>query len=318
MPHRSAGTQRAFDIAVVSGVGIDTNVYLQRRDIDFAVEANFTENVDYVGQAGGYTARGFARLGKRTALIDTVGDDYQGRFIREELQRDGINVDALFTDAQGTRRSVNFMYIDGRRKNFYDGKGAMSYLPDSATCRSVLQQTRLAHFNIINWSRHLLPVARELGLTISCDLQDVVTAEDSYRQDYVKHADILFFSATNFDDPSPLIRSYLQAKQERIVLVGLGDRGCALGTGEEIRYWPAVNLREPIVDTNGAGDALVVGFLSSYCMDGFSLEDSVLRAQIAARYTCSVRANSSHLITRQRLDQYFEALKGETGKAKSS
>jgi sugar/nucleoside kinase (ribokinase family) len=317
MPHRSAGTKRAFDIAVVSGVGIDTNVYLQGRDIDFAVEANFTENVDYVGQAGGYTVRGFARLGKRTALIDTVGDDYHGRFVREELQRDGIDIRALYTDALGTRRSINFMYADGRRKNFYDGKGAMSYVPDGAACRRILEQTWLVHFNIINWSRHLLPAAKELGLTISCDLQDVVTAEDSYRQDYVDHADILFFSATNFHDPAPLMRSYLHADPERIVLVGMGERGCALGSSGGIRYWPAVDLPEPIVDTNGAGDALVVGFLSSYCMDGFSIEDSMLRAHIAARYTCSIRGNSSHLITRQRLDQYFDALKGETGGGKS-
>jgi hypothetical protein len=46
-------------------------------------------------------------------------------------------------------------------------------------------------------------------------------------------------------------------------------------------------------------------------MDGFSLEDSVLRAQIAARYTCSIKASSSSLITRQQLDQYFDALKGQ-------
>ena len=58
---------RKFDVAVVGNVGIDTNVYIAGADIDFGVESNFTENLDYVGQAGGYAARGYAQLGKRTA-----------------------------------------------------------------------------------------------------------------------------------------------------------------------------------------------------------------------------------------------------------
>ena len=311
MLRRSSGKERAFDVVVVSGAGIDTNVYLPGRDIDFVVEANFSENIDYVGQAGGYSARGFAQLGKRTALIDYVGGDYHGSFIREEMQRDGIDIRAVFADPLGTRRSINFMYQDGRRKNFYDAKGAMAITPDGAACQEILRETWLAHFNIINWSRHLLPVAKDLGLTISCDLQDVVTVEDPYRKDYIDHADILFCSATNFEDPSSLVRAYLRANPERIIVAGLGDRGCALGTKDGVSFWPAVDLPKPVIDTNGAGDALAVGFLTSYCMDGFSLEDSVLRAQIAARYTCSIKASSSSLLTRQKLDQYFDALKGQ-------
>ena len=121
-------TGKTFDVVVVGNVGIDTNVYLRRADIDFTVESNFTENVDYVGQAGGYTSRGFAQLGKKTAFIGYVGDDHNGRFIREEFRRDGIDTDALFIDPSGTSRSINFMYQDGRRKNFYDGKEAFSGL----------------------------------------------------------------------------------------------------------------------------------------------------------------------------------------------
>ena len=141
-----------------------------------AAKSNFTENLDYVGQAGGYASRGYAQLGKRTAFIGYVGDDFSGRFIREEFARDGIDQSAVFVDPAGTSRSVNFMYRDGRRKNFYDGKSHMQLQPDRAVCRSVLAQSRLAHFNIPNWARTLLPIAKELGVTIACDLQDVVTA----------------------------------------------------------------------------------------------------------------------------------------------
>ncbi len=62
----------------------------------------------------------------------------------------------------------------------------------------------------------------------------------------------------------------------------------------------------PVIDTNGAGDALAVGFLSSYVLDGYSLEDSIRRGQIAARYTCTQKASSANLITRDSLDRYFQ------------
>ena len=100
-------------------------------------------------------------MGKHTAFIGYVGDDFSGRFIREELARDGIDQSAVFADPAGTSRSINFMYRDGRRRNFYDGKRHMSLQPDRAICRSVLEQSRLAHFNIPNWARTLLPSARE-------------------------------------------------------------------------------------------------------------------------------------------------------------
>lgn len=297
-----------FDVAVIGNVGIDTNIYFASDQVDFNREASFTENLDYVGQAGGYASRGYAQLGKRTAFIGYVGDDYSGRFVREELVQDGIDASALFIDPAGTSRSINFMYRDGRRKNFYDGKSHMHLQPDLDACRAILAQSHLAHFNIPNWGRVLLPMAGELGLVIACDLQDVVSPDDSYRQDFIRSADFLFFSAVNQADPAPLILAFLRIKPSLVILSGMGRRGCALGTRQGIQYFPPVLMDAAVVDTNGAGDALAVGFLSSHVLDGYSLEDSLHRGQIAARYTCTQKASSSHLITNELLDRYFITL----------
>lgn len=297
------------EVAVIGNIGIDTNVYLPGKDIDWAVEANFTENLDYVGQAGGYASRGYARLGHRTRFIGCVGADFGGRQIREELARDGIDTGALFLDPAGTSRSVNIMYRDGRRKNFYDGKSHMSLHPDPELCRKALAGCRLAHFNIPDWARRLLPMAKELGLTIACDLQDLVKARDPYRQDFIDAADILFFSAANHGDPTPLIRGFLRGHPDRIVVSGMGAKGCALGTKEGIQFFSPEPMDLPIMDTNGAGDGLAVGFLSSYVLGGRSLADSIRRGQIVARYTCALRATTSAMISAEQLEQYFQESK---------
>ena len=73
-----------FDVVVIGNVGIDTNIYHAGSDINFDLESGFTENIDYVGNAGGYSSRGFAQLGYRCAFIGYVGDDYSGNFILSE------------------------------------------------------------------------------------------------------------------------------------------------------------------------------------------------------------------------------------------
>ena len=78
-----------------------------------------------------------------------------------------------------------------------------------------------------------------------------------------------------------------------------------LGTREKIQFFPAVHMDLPVIDTNGAGDGLAVGFIAGYVLGDYSIEESVLRGQIAARYTCAQRASSSDLISEELLDGYF-------------
>lgn len=289
------------EVVVIGCAGVDTQVYLPGQDVDWSVEANFTENLDTPGQAGVYASRGYAALGRRVALIANLGEDTCGTLVRETLRGDGIDTRGVFADPAGTARSINFMYRDGRRKNFYDARADSGTRPDHALCRRILTGARLAHLHLADWARHLLPMVRDLGLTVACDLQDVVDLRDPYRQDFIEGADILFFSSANHADPSPLIRSFLKGHPGRIVLAGMGPRGCALGTEAGIAFFPPEPLDRPVVDTNGAGDSLAVGFLTSHILEGRSLVESVRRGQIAARHACTLRGTSSGLITAEEL-----------------
>jgi acarbose 7IV-phosphotransferase len=297
-----------FDITVVGAVGIDTNIYMPGKDIDFNVEANFSENIDYIGQAGGYSARGFCKLDKDTAFIGYVGDDFLGQYIKIIMKEDGIDTSGIFIDPSGTRRSCNFMYKDGRRKNFYDGKGNMNLMPDLEQCRKILNTSKVAHFSIENWSRYLLQIAKDEGNIISCDIQDVVDVNDQYRKDYIEYADVLFFSSVNFIEPEPIMRKFAGDNTGKIIICGMGDKGCATFINGTFRRYDIVKLDIPVIDTNGAGDGLATGFLTSYLLDGYSVENSILRGQITARYTCGQKASTDNLITRDKLDAYFKTI----------
>ncbi len=292
-----------MDVVVIGNAGIDTCVYLHGDRIDESVEANFTQNIDAVGQAGGYASRGYAALGYKTAFIGALGDDHAGRWVREQLAVEGVDLGGCFLDPLGTARSINLVFADGRRKNFYDGKSHMILEPDPDALRPILAGARLAHVNIPNWARRLLPLLRELRVPIAVDVQDVVASEDPYRADFVDAADVLFFSAANHPDPTPVMRAYWSRNPRLTQVVGMGARGCALGIAGDVRFFSPPPLDRPIVDTNGAGDALAVGFLSATLLEGLTPDTGIHWGQAAARHICGQRVPKAPIGRRQTADR---------------
>jgi sugar/nucleoside kinase (ribokinase family) len=175
----------------------------------------------------------------------------------------------------------------------------MTVVPDIEVWRPVLDGARLVHFSIPNWARRVLPAARAAGAVISVDLQDVDDIADPYRRDFVAAADVLFLSSVHLSDP----RGALDAlyRPGRVVVCGIGARGCAVRSDDGYAEHRAVSLPEPVLDSTGAGDALAAATLSAHILEGRALADAVHRGQLAARWCCSHRGSRS-LITGHELD----------------
>ena len=54
----------------------------------------------YIGGSPTNMAAGTARLGLKSALITRVGDEHMGRFIREQLAREGVDTRGIVTDRE--------------------------------------------------------------------------------------------------------------------------------------------------------------------------------------------------------------------------
>lgn len=299
-------------VVVVGNAGVDTNVYLPiGTDLSELVrtEGHFAADRDYVGHPGAFTSRGFARLGLRTAFIGHVGADPLGEWVRAELAADGIDLTGLGVDPAGTARSVNLMSADGSRVNFYDGRGHQELRVDPVAAAPWFAGARLALFHLPNWARHLMPVARAAGAVVACDLQDVHDPDEPYRRDFVRGADILFASGAHHDDPVPMLARLLTGGAG-LVVCGRGRRGVLVVSGQGVESFPPPELDLPIVDTNGAGDALAVGFLTAYVVQGRSIAESVRHGQVAARWACAQRASSSAPIDPAQLAELLARLAG--------
>ena len=280
-------------VAVVGNPGLDTLVLLPEDLPDLRADGHFTRNVDTVGHAAAFVARDLARLGHEVRILGAVGDDPAGRVVREVLVADGVDTGALFTDPTGTPRSVNLVAPDGRRTFFFDGGAHMTLAPPPDAVASALDGADLVLSALPNWGRGVVAGARERGITVAVDLQDVRDVADPYRRDFVAAADHLFASAAHVEDPIVAAGAWFATGPACTVVFGMGSRGALLvqrATDDSVgavHHQPPPDLDLPVLDTTGAGDALACGFLDGLLFRGMDGPASLHRGQVLARVAAS-------------------------------
>ena len=70
----------------------------------------------YLGGSPANTAVGVARLGLRAAMLSRVGDEQFGRFVRQQLAREGVNVDQVTVDPA---RLTALVFLAVRDRNHF-------------------------------------------------------------------------------------------------------------------------------------------------------------------------------------------------------
>jgi 5-dehydro-2-deoxygluconokinase len=134
----------------------------------------------YIGGSPTNTAIGLARLGLRAGLLTGVGNDHFGRFIREELEREGVDTRGVKTDPQrltalailGIRNQVDFPLIF-YRENCADM--ALSVFDvDTDLFRStravLINGTHLSTPSVADASKRACEIARAAGGRVVFDI----------------------------------------------------------------------------------------------------------------------------------------------------
>ncbi|WP_461307567.1 PfkB family carbohydrate kinase, partial [Albidovulum sp.] len=134
----------------------------------------------YIGGSPTNIAAGTARLGLKSALITRVGNEHMGRFIREELAREGVDVRGVRTDPERLTALVLLGIRDEERFPliFYRENCA-----DMALCEDDIEEdfirearcivatgTHLSHPRTEAAVRKALRIARASGILTALDI----------------------------------------------------------------------------------------------------------------------------------------------------
>jgi acarbose 7IV-phosphotransferase len=243
-------------------------------------------------------------LGLRTRFLDFIGDDPQGEMILRRYHERGLDFRYLFHES-GTRRSVNLVDAKGQRTAFYDPRHPFDLRMPSEFYAPYLRATDHCHLSIMNWARDVYKETQDFGVTTSTDLHDW-DGENEYHKDFAYQSDLVFLSTAALGDGhEEVMRRILEKGSAKVVVATAGALGGFFMVRENRtmrRFFP-VDLGRPILDSNGAGDCFVAGYLSGY-LEHLISEECVLRGAIAGAYACSHEGTHEEFVDREKLQTY--------------
>lgn len=234
-----------------------------------------------------------SKMGKNVYLETLIGEDEAGRMVARRCQENGIALKP-YQIRSNLHTSVNIVLVqeNGERSFLTDPHGAQRKLrlkdirmPFPSTAK-VLCFASIFVFPEIGPDdlKMIFSQAKSQGMTVCADMTKPKKGEtaEEFREalscvDYLipNEEEVCMF--TKRDTALEAARELLNAGVKHVI-VKCGDRGCLVAGKDDIYQVPA---EEPVncVDTTGAGDSFVAGFLYGLS-EGKSLRECVANGNV--------------------------------------
>ncbi len=276
-------TKRKFDICCAGELLIDF------------ISEEFADDLDDVSKfrriQGGSPANlcmNMARLGKRTALIATVGADDMGQFLLRAVE--ALGVDCTYLASAQVPTTLILVTRSRTVSNFEAYRSADCQITSSQFPDTLLAGTRIFHTTCFALSLDparsaILDAARRAAamgcqLSIDANYAQKIWADREEAQaivaEYCSWGALVKVSEVDWErlygnplqDPQSAADHFL-ALGAKEVCVTMGGEGCFVSNADKRLFLPARPV--DVKDTTGAGDAFWSGYLSAW-LDEHDLE----------------------------------------------
>lgn len=282
--------------------------------------------------SGGCTANtvaGVTSFGGTAAFIGKVSDDYFGERFTSKLRARGVHFSTpQTTGIPGTARSLIVVTEDDAARTMCTFLGAAMKLTEND-----IEEDLVANADVTLLEGYLLDCdhgsaairkaidiahkhEKKIGFTL-CDSLCVKRHYDEIIELVSKHVDIVFankreikalYSTTSHDEAIKLMSEQCSAKGT-VAALTCGADGAIVIDKEGIINVPAYRP-EAIVDTTGAGDMFVSGFLYGH-LHGYSLGESaklgnMAAAEVLKQLGARPKSDLSDLLEQHKLDEAIE------------
>ncbi|WP_298941457.1 ribokinase [uncultured Psychromonas sp.] len=265
------------------------------------------------GGKGANQAVAAARLGANVNFIACVGDDSFGLHIRQEFEKDGINIDAVMVEKdtptgiamiQVAATGENSICISAEANARLTPKRIVAHIGSIENADMLLLQLEVPIETIENAAE----VANRSGTTVILNPAPAQPLSDKL----LKLVDIITPNETEaeiltginvFDAQSAqLAADVLHKKGIKTVLITLGSQGVWLSKdGQGIQI---MGYQVDAVDTTAAGDTFNGAFLTAL-LEGKYLNEAVQFAHAAAAITVTGQGAQSSIPYRQDVTEFL-------------
>ena len=228
-----------------------------------------------------------AKLGMRTGILCSLGNDSAGDMIAKTLMDSGVDTASIVrTLGHSTPVTTMFVNEDGTRKSITNGSHRYNFHPEEHVASFtdaralILGSLFRAPFDDPGSIRTVITAAKEAGQIVFADTKlpnfRVLGLGDLRESlpliDYItpNEDEAKYFSGK--EDPDEMADVFL-GYGVRNVIIKLGARGCFFKNPEKKMLIPACDI--VAVDATGAGDNLIAGFASEI-LHGATVEEALI------------------------------------------
>jgi fructoselysine 6-kinase len=231
----------------------------------------------YIGGNALNVAMQLRLLGRHVRYAGAIGPDAAGRRIRGTLEQHGVVTAGLRLLNGSTSVSRIRVKNDGERVIEHEDFAVCAHYEPDEPELDQLATCAVVHIGMTPYAASIRAELRRRGATIS---------QDCAVSDGFDHLDVAFCSA---GEDLPRAREMAEAALgggANLAVVTCGALGSVASTGRRWIEHPAHPTR--VVDTTGAGDGYIAGFLNAY-VDGGTVEDCMRSGATTAALTCQHR-----------------------------
>ena len=242
-----------------------------------------------------------AKLGLKTRILCSLGQDVAGEIILNSLKKYGVDTNLIVTSPQ-TPVTTMFVSNDGNRKSIINEAHKYNFHPEkynTALKNSkvlVLGSLFRAPFDDVNVLHSVVANAREAGQIILADtklpkslkLSDIAASLPLI--DYITPNEDEAKYLTNKEAPEEMASVFMNYGVKNVI-IKLGARGCYFKNENEAYILPGYKINA--VDATGAGDNFIAGFVSEL-LRGVTIKNVLIFANACgAICTTSVGAGTA-------------------------
>lgn len=257
-----------------------------------------------------------AKLGLKTGILCSLGEDAAGSMIVAELEKNGADTSLILHSAEHpTPVTTMFVNDDGTRKSITNGAHRYNFHPERYASRFtdagalILGSLFRAPFDDPEVIHEVLTSARAAGQLVFADTKlpnfTFLTLEDLQESlpliDYItpNEDEARYYSGK--ERPEEMADVFLE-RGVKNVIIKLGGKGCFFKNADERISLPAYNISA--VDATGAGDNFVAGFASEILRGASNAEALRFANACGAICTTAVGAGTA-LKSREQVRAYM-------------
>jgi sulfofructose kinase len=263
-----------------------------------------------ISRAGGgpaaVAAVALSRLGIKSAIIGTIGDDADGKEVLRIFEKEGVDTSGISVGTSATAGSV-IVASKEHSARAISTRQPMVQAPINEAAKKLITQSQWVHVDHVGVNRLAeLGISRGNGPLISFDAGYGVETFDPITVDLFVPTDRqMALRYPGIDLAVALENDSMKAGNT--VVATQGSAGSA-GFSPETGLVTAPGFTVDVMSTLGAGDVFH-GALVAQLIQGFPLQEAMRRANAVAALSCTGLDGQSKIPTTTELDAYLEAHK---------